>query len=193
MINDAKTIKANNPELLATLLGGIFLGEGVDKRTYNAVFDQAIKHEPTFYNYYFKKALFLQPRWHGDEGEWQAFAKSMADKLGGEEGDILYARIIWSVNYLTANILKEPYVNKDRVLRGFRLLEKRYPESLWVLSAECLMNIKADSTSVAILLMEKLKNRVDIKVWKTVDYFDKTQKWLIELKHYNQTYKIPKD
>jgi len=186
VITEAWATRSNDPELAATLLG-IYLGEEENKLAYNKLFNQAIAAEPTFYSYYFLKAKYLQPRWHGTEGEWQGFTKEAADKLGGESGDILYARTVWNLyNVLNTNMFKQPYVDKDRVVRGFKALEKEYPDSVWVLSVECFADFEVGATAAAFNSMQKLKNRVDLGIWKNLDCFKQAKDKLEQLKKSNQ-------
>ncbi len=70
---------------------------------------------------YFRMAWYLLPSWMGSPGEWEEFAEMAADKIGGVEGDILYARIIWFMDKACGweNIREShTWLDWDRVDRG---------------------------------------------------------------------------
>ena len=89
-------------------------------------FNEAVAHDSMYVSYYTRMAANLLPRWYGGDGDTQRFAKGAADSLGGVQGDILYARIIWSLdvthsglNYLQT---RPSSINWRRVKRGLESL-----------------------------------------------------------------------
>lgn len=98
-----------------------FKGHDMTKDKYEQVFQDAIKRAPDFSLYYFRMAILLMPRWYGNDGELEQFCKSVADSVGGNRGDILYAQIIWFLdyNYGTGNLGNlNPRIDWIRVKRG---------------------------------------------------------------------------
>lgn len=100
-------------------------GEDWDREKYFQAFSDAIAFNPEFTLYYFQMSNLLMPRWYGSEGEMEEFWKEMADSVGGIDGDVLYAQMIWriderySLNYLgTLN----PKIDWFRVKRGIEAL-----------------------------------------------------------------------
>jgi uncharacterized protein DUF4034 len=94
---------------------------GMDRETYEKLFNEAISFEPKYSRFYFLKTMYLFPIWYGEEGEWEQFAKSAADGVGGKDGDILYARIVWAADsvYGDRNLkYRNPSISWDRVQRG---------------------------------------------------------------------------
>src|SRR5436190_19540063 len=77
-----------------TAMQTVALAEGWDWKTYSGLLDEAMKQEPTYQSFYDNAAYFLLPRWHGEPGAWENFAATVADKIGGDDGDIVYDRII---------------------------------------------------------------------------------------------------
>jgi len=98
---------------------------GVDKSKYDQLFGAAIAFEPKYNVYYFRKAWRLLPWWYGEKGEWEQFAKSAADTLGGKEGDILYARIIWFMDRRSPKKIvdQNPHISWDRVINGINFIK----------------------------------------------------------------------
>jgi hypothetical protein len=72
-----------------------FTGDGWTKDKYEQIFEDAVSSNPDFAMYYFRTAVILMPRWYGRKGDFEKFIADAADRIGGKEGDILYAQIIW--------------------------------------------------------------------------------------------------
>jgi hypothetical protein len=133
----------------------------------------AMKAEPNFMYYYEEGVIYELPRWHGT-AEWSAelFLKRHADEIGGEEGDVLYARIAWlmQTSGMFSNAIKECGFSSDRVEKGFQALERRYPDALSVKSMHALLGGFVGGREVARGLIDKLDGKVDLSIW-TVDQF----------------------
>jgi hypothetical protein len=121
VLAEASTLKQKCPELWAAYQR-LALGNRSD---YDRLFDTAITNEPSYNTFYFRKAWYLLPWWNGEKGEWEQFAKVSADNLGGEAGDILYARIIWFMDRrVPINVVdNNPRISWDRVKRGIELIK----------------------------------------------------------------------
>jgi hypothetical protein len=107
------------------------LGLGIDKARYETLFQKAIASELDFSGFYFAKAYYLTPRWHGDPGDLAAFLQKAADQIGGEDVDLFYARVAWYVQRLTGNVFDDPTLSWARVDRGIEVMEKRFPDSAY--------------------------------------------------------------
>ena len=81
---------------------------------------------PGYLPFYIDKAYYLMPRWYGEPGDWEAFAKRSADKIGGIKGDMFYARLVedQSENYET-DFFEINNVSWERTKRGLRALIAR--------------------------------------------------------------------
>lgn len=112
----------------------VALGQGWDIGDYDAMVAKGLAAFPTYYPIYYSEVYFLQPRWYGEQDSWVAFLNKAANKLGGAEGDKLYARgtmyldrmcLSGQSNLFDAyNTLEWP-----RVKRGLAVLAKEYPKS----------------------------------------------------------------
>jgi len=151
----------------------VALGEGWDANTYNALCDEGLSLFPENQTIYLYKAYELQPRWYGKPGEWEQFATASAAKVGGDEGEILYARIIWYLNAkgLFKNIFKDSTVKWERVRGSFEVLQKRYPDSLQVISEFARLSCNAGDWKKARELFTTIGFRVDSSVWTNKEHF----------------------
>jgi len=69
------------------------LAQNWDAKRMKEVFEQGIQFEPDYFHLYKQYANYLLPKWDGKSGDATAFAKSVADKVGGEQGDVIYFHI----------------------------------------------------------------------------------------------------
>ena len=56
----------------------VALGQGWRRNEYDALYKKAVEGEATYYEFYFRKAYYLLPRWYGKPGEWERFAEEAA-------------------------------------------------------------------------------------------------------------------
>ena len=163
------------------LLQRIALIEDWDRREVDKLVSDAIKAEPTYTHYYRMHVNYLLPRWHGRPGEWQAFAEDCADLVGGDEGDILYTRIVWylwSYPIVQQNkFFKEYPETYDRTRKGMALIHARYPESLNFTSHYCNFAAMSQEQALARTLLAKIDGRVDLSVWGGQSRFVDAYKW----------------
>lgn len=125
VLEQAKNLRQKCPEWWA-VYQRIALGGGWDKTRVSRFLDTAIAYEPTYNVFYFRTAWFLLPWWFGEEGDWEQFAKSVADRIGGHDGDILYARIVWYIDRRSPkNVLdNNPNIDWQRVNSGIQAMKK---------------------------------------------------------------------
>lgn len=153
----------------------IALGLGWSESDYNKLVDAAVRLEPTYRTSYFYKGTYLLPRWYGKRGDWEKFAAETADQIGGDEGDKFYAQMIGYMNQFHSNIFKESTISWTRARKGFELLLKEYPDSLWLNSRYALLCFLNGEQNRTRSLLDKIGGRCDIDVWRTEDYFQKVR------------------
>ena len=118
---------------------------------FDDIFNQAIVYEPNFAAYYTIRANFLLPRWYGSQGEWESDLAKSADNIGADDGDMLYAQVVWRLNRFTSfdNIFQENNLAWPRVKKGFEVLEKRYPNALAVKNEAAYLAVFAQDAQAA--------------------------------------------
>jgi Domain of unknown function (DUF4034) len=148
------------------------LGLGVDKAQYDNLFQKAVASEPDFSVYYVEKAYYLTPRWYGGKGEMAAFLKEVADQVGGEDGDLLYARVAWRVQHLTGDIFEDPTLSWPRVDKGFEIMEEQFPDSLYVQNGRAYMAVMgSDKMNAPRRLVGALRGQIDLGEWTSKEKF----------------------
>jgi hypothetical protein len=163
------------------VLQRIALAESWDRSEVDKLFVRAVQREPAFTGFYLARANYLLPRWHGAAGEWQSFAAESADKIGGSEGDMLYARIIWFLwNYPIVQqdaFFKQFPETRDRTLKGLAAIHHRYPDSLTFTSQYCRFVGALEYRDLTRHLLEKLNGRVELTVWERESRYVDYYKW----------------
>ncbi len=146
----------------------IALNEGWPNADYeSAIYKMPSKGILEVFSYHFSKVNYLMPRWYGKEGDWEAFADDAATKIGGDDGDILYARLVWEMKQKRVydRIYEEARISWKRARHGFELLHQRYPESLSVTSEFCLESGMMKEKQPMQTLFNELGGRVDLSMW----------------------------
>lgn len=108
----------------------VALGECWDDARQKALFEAGVARWPDYYDFYFARAQYLLPRWHGAQGDWEKFALGLAEK--GGEGPMLYARIVWAQwKYFGQETGARDGVDWPLMRKGFEALMTRWPDSSW--------------------------------------------------------------
>ena len=107
--------------------------------------------EPNWTDYYIQRATFYRPRWYGTRGQWQKDLAASADGLGGDKGDMLYARVIWRLDRtMGTDPLVKGGIDETRVQRGFACIQKQFPEAVRMTQVEIARLERAKSETPAV-------------------------------------------
>jgi hypothetical protein len=173
ILETAKAMKAKCPEWFAAMQD---VGEGLDwdlpKRT--ALLQEATAFEPGYQYYYRAHAYLLLPRWGGGEGDAGRFAEDAANKVGGDDGDILYFTIASRV----VCACQDPaymHFSWPRVQKGFAATEKKYGPDLLNLNSFAMMAVKWGDWGVAAPAFERIGDQWTTDVWLTETWFKSNQ------------------
>jgi Domain of unknown function (DUF4034) len=172
VMNDSKNFKESCPRWWSNMLRAS-LGLGVERQTYEAVFNEAVKAEPANAGYYVQMAHYLLPRWHGKPNDIAVFLKNAADKIGGDDGDVLYAQVAWYLQGIEGNIFDERNnLSWERADHGFQVLEKRFPNSPLVQNGRAYIAvIGCPKTLLPRRLVAGLNGNIDPKTWTSKQNF----------------------
>jgi hypothetical protein len=167
ILDQAKAMNSVCPHLY---VGGqtVALGESWERPEYDKLYTEAITKFPDYYENYFRKTYYLQPRWDGGATEWADFAEKEADKVGGVNGDKLYALLTWYVDHLHFyhNLFTDfPNLKWARVQKGMEAIIKEYPNNNYVLNEYCLLAYQASKKVLAKKLITQIGNNVDVSIW----------------------------
>jgi Domain of unknown function (DUF4034) len=153
--------------------------EGWDRDRVDALVDEAIALEPKYLHVYSAMARYLMPRWQGEDGDWEAFAERSAERLGGQEGSVVYGHVAWQISkfYRGADFYKQNRVSWPRVEQGFVDREALYGSSVRTLNAFCELAGSAADRARTRELFARIGDQWDAEVWKDWKYFDGYRAW----------------
>lgn len=155
----------------------VALGQGWSRADYERLFDEAVVAEPTYYDYYFSKVLFLLPRWYGEPGEWEVFAEKAPTYLPAE-GMAIYTRLAWGQSWLYGNIFEETKVDWPKMRQGFRDLLRQYPDSFWNMKNFAGFAFQAGDRETAQELVAVMEKHPQRKLWENDPKLAQIKAWL---------------
>lgn len=143
-----------------------------------ALFDEASKFEPDYYYYGRVYATYLLPQWSGDATASEKFVREIADRVGGERGDILYYQVATAPD-LICGCERDPTLSTERIERGFAASEKKYGVSMLNLNRMLFLASQyKDSDSVfAMKILPRIGDQIDEGVWKEQADFEYVKQW----------------
>jgi hypothetical protein len=137
-----------------------------------ALFHEAAKFEPGYFYYDLAIASRLLPKWGGEPGAIEKFAQGIADRIGGDQGDILYFQVATADSMMCA-CDDDPHLSLARVERGFEASEKQYGVSM--LNLNRIAFLTARSLPNDLLFADKALTRIgeqwDEETWTRKDDF----------------------
>ena len=160
------------------MMQNVALAQGWDKSQARELMEQAVASEPGYYHYYREYAYFLQPKWHGEEGDVEAFAEEISDRIGGLEGDFLYFEI---ASLLACQCDSEKTAPQNmswvRIKRGYAALEQLYGVSNLKRNRFASMAFKVEDKPAAREAFAQVRNEWEKKVWISSEKFQSAKVW----------------
>lgn len=186
-IAEAKRLLEQSPELKKCpdwywVMQQVALAQGWTVAQQRALFEEAVAFEPTFYPYYRTFSYAMSTSWYGEDGDSEKFAVEMADRIGGDNGDI----IAFEVAAKLAPCCKAEDVIKriswPRIKRGFTALEKRYGTSLINLNVMAFMAPLSGGDEIyAHSLFQRIGDQWDKKLWVTQKDFEEQRTYIAQV------------
>ncbi|MCU1302187.1 MAG: hypothetical protein JWQ87_2471 [Candidatus Sulfotelmatobacter sp.] len=142
------------------------------------LFDEAFKFEPDYFYNARLLANYLQPKWAGKAGETDRFMQEIADRIGGDQGDIFYFQVALTPG-LICGCEDEPKLSMERIERGFSASEKQYGTSMFTLNkiAFVAANSKDSNSILADKALTRIGEQWDEETWQKKENFDSTKQW----------------
>lgn len=162
------------------MLGRVFLqvalGQSWPKAVYDTFMQKLHKEEPKFWGYDTARAYSLLPRWHGEPGDWEAFAEETASRTDGL-GNEVYARIVMNLRGYYENIFRETKASWPRTREGLEQLRTRYPDCLEFVSASAFLASLANDRELAKQMFDQLGDNYMPSVWRKPERFTHCRNW----------------
>jgi hypothetical protein len=154
-------------------------GLSYDKELFKVIFKQATNAYPGYSTYQLHRAIYLLPRWGGEAGEWEDELTKAADQLGGDAGDMLYAQTVWRIHACVGmkNIFEENQLSWARVDRGFAVIEKKYPDSLFARNERAHLAVLAHDKTNARKYFDETGGKIDLTSWYSSNNYIRMAMW----------------
>lgn len=150
---------------------------GSSKEVQAEAFEKAIAFEPDYQYYYRAQAESLQEKWGGEKGELAAFSNKIADRIGGERGDMIYFQIASDVNCNCGEDQDLHGLSLPRIERGFKAVDKTYRASAFNLNKMAYLASAGGDPLFANEMFKRLQDSWDPDTWKTRNYFETAREW----------------
>jgi hypothetical protein len=144
-----------------------------------ALFEEANKFEPEYYTYARDLASYLLPKWSGEPGDTEKFVQEIADRIGGDKGDILYFQVA-AADYVICGCKDNPQLSWDRIKRGFEASEKHYGVSMVNLNRIAyLASYFGERDPVyAVKVFKRIGDQWDAESWRSHEDFEQIKQWV---------------
>ena len=182
VLTDARKLGVMCPQWYS-VMQTIALGQGWGTDRYNKLFEEATKFEPLYYTYYEFKAIFLLPRWYGQSGDWERFADSTAQRVGGKEGSIIYYLIamdmanIYKEEIFGDKLISETKVSWPQIKQGFADLAQVYGTSIHGTNQICSIAVLSVDKPFSRQLFARIGDNWDPWIWRIRENFETLKAW----------------
>lgn len=175
ILEQASTLSTKDPEWYLAMQE-LVLHQGIERSARQALLEQAVKFEPTYYYYYRLYANSILPKWGGEDGEVAQFLQKAADEIGGDAGDILYFRVAGTL-VCGCQGDQQLKLSWSRIEKGFAAVEKQNgpsPEN-WNLFAH--MAYSFGDGWAAEKVFDRIGDQWSEDVWQSSEAFESAKKW----------------
>jgi hypothetical protein len=125
-----------------------------------------------------EQRIFLAAQVVWDEGETQAFAEEISDRIGGKEGDFVYFEIA-SLVVCQCDAEQNALENMSwpRIKRGYAALEQRWGVSMVKRNRFASMAVKEGDRRAAAEALAQIGNDWNKDVWISGGKFENAKAW----------------
>jgi hypothetical protein len=185
ILADAAKLKAKCPQWYV-VMQDVILAEKGDRAEEAATFREAIAFEPLYYYYYRRHALFLLPKWYGEDGEAEQFADEISKKAGDREGDIIYFEIASEMVHQCTCVTQLRRMSWERIQKGHAAMEERYGVSLVKVNQFTRMAVAMADAMVAEKAFIQIGDNWDPDTWRSKEFFDQSREWAKNISAYDK-------
>src|SRR6266436_7696609 len=178
ILKEASALATKCPEWYVAMQM-VSVNQGWSVTEARALFEEANKFEPEYYTYARDLAYYLLPKWSGDLGDTEKFVQEIADRIGGDKGDILYFQVA-AADYVICGCDGNPDLSWDRMKRGFEASEKRYGVSMPNLNRIAYLATYFGERDLiyADKILTRIGDQWDVETWGRQEDFAKIRQWV---------------
>jgi Domain of unknown function (DUF4034) len=178
ILKEASMLSTKCPEWYVAMQM-VSVNQGWSVTQARALFEEANKFEPEYYTYARDLAYYLLPKWSGEPGDTEKFVQEIADRIGGDKGDILYFQVA-AADYVICGCDDNPDLSWDRIKRGFEASEKHYGVSMQNLNriAYLASYFGERDPIYADKILARIGDQWDVETWGSKEGFEKIRQWV---------------
>jgi Domain of unknown function (DUF4034) len=176
VLDGAAKLSAMCPQWYSQMMA-VGLAQNWDAGRMKDIFDRGVQFEPDYFYLYLQYANYLLPKWDGHEGDASTFAKSSADHLGGDAGDVLYFQIATTLIRRGDGSFPVHEMDWDRIQRGYHALSTQYGTSRRTMNQLAFMAYKFQDVAVASQQFAAIGDHWSSGVWRDRQFFDRARDW----------------
>lgn len=153
-------------------------GESWSKSDEQELFDRAVAFEPSYYYFYQNHAQFLLPKWHGVDGETQAFINQVTADVPEPDSSMLYFELTESVACQCdpdRDTLKD--ISWPKVKEGYTNLERQYGTVNIKNNRYAYMAYMSRDRAAAAEAFTLIGDNPDHNVWHDEESFNAAKDW----------------
>jgi len=153
------------------------LAQSWDASRLQATFARGIQFEPNYYYLYQQYASYLLPKWDGHTGDASTFAKTSADQLGGDPGDILYFQIATELIRQGNGDFPISEMDWQRIQHGYQLLTTQYGGDRFTRNQLAFIAWRYRDAETASRQFDLIGDDWSRSVWTNRIFFDRARDW----------------
>ena len=177
MLKEAAGLPGRCPFWYAAMMQ-LALQQGWSKAQTKALLQDAITFEPGFYHVYRYYANYLQPKWYGTEGEVEAFADEISNRIGGSEGAFIYFEIATVVSCGSCGTGVLPAkMSWAKIKDGYAAMEQMYGTSNLKMNRFAYMDTKRGDKVAARGVFVQIGDHWEKELWEKRQAFEIAKSW----------------
>ena len=142
------------------------------------IFRNGLAVAPDYVPLYTTYAYTITPRWGGKPGQIKELA-DQAVQVSGGPGEEIYAWIAFQMDELSEDPARLAKLEWPRIEAACNKLLEKYPDEPSIISRFAMLAVRYGDATLARKLFADLDDRVDMRVWDSVDDYKK---------HYNHVH-----
>jgi hypothetical protein len=176
ILEGAQKLPDKCPEWYDAMLS-VGRAQGWDFERMNKLLADGTQLEPGYYYLYMNFVWNLLPKWHGRVGQAAEFARTSADAIGGDGGDILYFQIGTTLIKLGDDEFDAHEMDWQRLQRGYRALISQFGPSTYPENQLAYMAWRFQDSGAASQQFALIGESWSRMVWQDRKHFDRARDW----------------
>lgn len=174
-----KASQIGNDPHINYLWMGIAGAQGWDRQRTRQLFEHALSEEPGYYHTFRQYANYLLPKWYGEDGQAEALAEELQQRVGGNEGLFLYFEVATVIGCDCGG--SDPKLQRmswDKIRDGFAALQQLYGANNRDNNRFAFLAYAHGDKPAAQAVFAKISDSDDT-VWRSRSAYDTARAWAL--------------